>query len=204
MIDEKRVDPEHTEGEIPIEKGNKSSENKKQDKSVGDSENAEKHTLKKGAKAVKKYEDKIQELEEKLKEINGKYLRLFSDFDNFRKRTAKERLDLLNIASEEVILSLLPVIDDFERALAVVEKNNNNTDYEGIKLIYNKLTNILGKKGLSPINSKGEIFDTDFHETFTIIPAPSEDMKNKVIDEIQKGYILNGKVIRFARVVVGQ
>jgi len=151
-------------------------------------------------------EEQVGELEENLAELNDKYLRLFSEFDNYRKRTIKERLELLDTASLEVIRDLLPVMDDFERAFnaneAKSEEDQNNL--EGFKLIYNKLKGTLTRRGLEPMKSIGESFDTDFHEALTNIPASSEDLKGKVVDEIEKGYMLKGKVIRFAKVVVGQ
>jgi len=153
----------------------------------------------------KKWQEKAEELEASQAELNDKYLRLFSEFDNYRKRTNKEKLDLLKSASEEVILDLLPVIDDFERGIKSMEDNDAlQTSVEGMQLIYNKLMGILSKKGLTPMKSIGQTFDTDFHEALTNIPAPSEDMKGKVVDEIERGYLLNDKVIRFAKVVVGQ
>ncbi|MFA8449467.1 MAG: nucleotide exchange factor GrpE [Bacteroidales bacterium] len=145
--------------------------------------------------------DPIQDLENKNKEISDKYLRLYSEFDNFRKRTLKEKADLSKYASEKIVKAILPVIDDFERALKSVEENS--TEKEGITLIFNKLGGILDKEGLKPIESIGKDFDTDFHEAITQIPAPEKKQKGKVIDEIEKGYELNGKVIRFAKVVVG-
>ena len=149
--------------------------------------------------------DKIQELESRYNEVNDKYLRLYSEFDNYRKRTIKERLELSKTASEEVIIDLLPVLDDFDRALKSTE-NIENCDpvKEGMKLIYNKLYGVLEKRGLKPIESIGTPFDTDFHEAITYIPAPSEELKNKVVDEIQKGYKLHDKVIRYTKVVIGQ
>lgn len=147
---------------------------------------------------------KIEELGTKLTELNDKYLRLYSEFDNYRKRTTKERSDLLKTAGEDVIKSFLPVIDDFERAM---KNAASATDVaavnEGIQLIYNKLKGELTKRGLEAMDSTGKPFDVEVHEAITNIPAPSEDMKGKVIDEVEKGYLLNGKVIRFAKVVVG-
>ncbi len=144
-------------------------------------------------------------MEDKFKELNDKYLRLYSDFDNYRKRTMKEKVDLIASASSGVIKDLLPVIDDFERA---IQSNEKSEDIEGLKegftLIYNKMNNILTSKGLKPMNAKGEVFDADIHEAVTNIPAPSEEDKGKVVDEIEKGYYLNEKVIRYAKVVVGQ
>ncbi len=153
----------------------------------------------------KKLRENIDELEANLADLNDKYLRLFSEFDNYRKRTNKERLDLLKTASEEVIIDLLPVIDDFERGInALQDKDELQTSVEGMQLIYNKLLGILTKKGLEAVNSIGKTFDTDFHEALTNIPAFSKDLKGRVVDEIEKGYLLNSKVIRFAKVVVGQ
>lgn len=148
--------------------------------------------------------DEKAALNAKIDELNDKYLRLYSEFDNYRKRTLKEKIDLSKTASEDLIKELLPVLDDFDRA----EKSFNVTDnhealLEGIQLIFNKLKNTLATKGLKEINAKGEIFDTDFHEAITHFPTDDPEMKNKVIDEIQTGYTLHDKVIRFAKVVVG-
>ena len=148
-------------------------------------------------------EVKEDDCEEKLKELNDKYLRLYSEYDNYRKRTANEKIELIKTAAESTILSLLPVLDDFERALPTMENAEDKTHYEGMMLIYNKLKRTLEQKGLEEIKAVGEPFNTDEHEALTQIPAPSEDMKDKVIDVVQKGYKLNGKVIRYARVVVG-
>ena len=148
-------------------------------------------------------EKALEEEKAKYAELNDKYLRLFSEFDNHRKRTAKEKLDLMATASENVIKDILPVLDDFERALQNMEKNGNETDLQGVTLIFNKLKDTLKKKGLEEIEAMNADFNTDEHEALTMIPAPEEDKKGKVLDVIQKGYKLNGKVIRFARVVVG-
>jgi len=143
-------------------------------------------------------------LEEQLAELNDKYLRLFSDFDNYRKRTAKERIELAKTAGEDFFKAILPVLDDFERGLkAMNEAADVNALKEGVDLIYNKLNNILTAKGLEPLTSIGEAFNADIHEAITNIPAPNEDMKGKVIDEAERGYALNGKVIRYAKVIVG-
>jgi molecular chaperone GrpE len=148
---------------------------------------------------------KMKELETKLAEANDKYLRLYSEFDNFRKRTAKERVDLINTAGEDIFKSLLPVLDDFERA---IKSNAETTDIkavnDGVSLIYNKFKSTLTSKGLQEMKSHGETFDADIHEAITNVPAPSDDLKGKVVDELEKGYSLNGKIIRFAKVVIGQ
>jgi len=146
--------------------------------------------------------------EEKLKlenaALNDKYLRLFAEFDNFKRRTQKERVELLQTAGKDVIVSMLPVLDDFDRANKATE---NAVDIsairEGIQLVHSKLKSILVQKGLKEMESISTIFDTDLHEAITKVPAPNEEMKGKVIDELEKGYTLNDKVIRFAKVVVG-
>ena len=148
-------------------------------------------------------EKALEEAKGKFTELNDKHLRLQAEFDNFRKRTAKEKLDLTATASENVIKDILPVLDDFERALQNMEKNGNESDIQGVTLIYNKLKDTMKKKGLEEIEAMDAEFNTDEHEALTMIPAPEEDKKGKVLDVIQKGYKLNGKVIRFARVVVG-
>jgi len=161
---------------------------------------------KKSKKKLKKPTDKekVVELEEKCVEMNDKYLRLYSDFDNYRKRTAKERIDTLKTASQDLMVELLPVLDDFDRALEAMEEHQAQEEsVKGVELIYNKLFSLLKQKGLEPMDAAGKDFDTDFHEAITQIPAPSEDQKGKVVDVIQKGYLLNGKIIRFAKVVIG-
>jgi len=151
-----------------------------------------------------KAEKKLDEITEKYNDVNDKYLRLYSEFDNYRKRTNKERLELLKSASEEVIVDLLPTLDDFDRALKAMDSHEVDDETKtGIELIRNKLFNTLAQKGLQPMNSQGKEFDTDYNESITHIPAPSKDMVGKVVDVIEKGYLLNGKVIRFAKVVVG-
>lgn len=149
-------------------------------------------------------EDKLEELQTKYNELNDKYLRLYSDFDNFRKRKAKEFSEIVMTASKELVIDLLPVLDDFERALqAMKEHNADEESIKGVELIYSKLYNLLKQKGLTPMDSMGKEFDTDWHEAITNIPAPSKDLKGKVVDVIQKGYLLNDKIIRYAKVVVG-
>ena len=148
-------------------------------------------------------EKALEEEKTKFAELNDKYLRLFSEFDNYRKRTAKEKLELTATASENVIKDILPIFDDFERALQNMAKNGNEADMQGVTLIFNKLKDTMKKKGLEEIEAMDVEFNTDEHEALTMIPAPDESKKGKVLDVIQKGYKLNGKVIRFARVVVG-
>jgi len=151
-----------------------------------------------------KTEKVIEELEKKCEESNDKYLRLYSEFDNYRKRTQKERIELFKTASQELIVDLLPVVDDFERALAALTASHANEEStKGVELIFGKLFSTLSQKGLEPMDATGKEFDTDFHEAITNIPAPTKELKGKVIDVVQKGYLLNGKIIRFAKVVVG-
>ncbi|GAB4045096.1 nucleotide exchange factor GrpE [Spirosoma litoris] len=139
-----------------------------------------------------------------LAELKDKYLRLYADFENFRRRTAKEKLDLISNANEGVLKALIPVVDDFERAMQSMENTEDVAALkEGVSLIYTKFFKTLEGKGLKPMISKGEPFDADLHESVTQFPAPSPDLKGKVIDEIEKGYYLNDKVIRFAKVIVG-
>ncbi|MEJ2901780.1 nucleotide exchange factor GrpE [Pedobacter panaciterrae] len=146
--------------------------------------------------------------EEKLQQenaaLNDKYLRLFAEFDNFKRRTQKERSELLQTAGKDVIVSLLPVLDDFDRATKAIETATDiNPIREGVALVHSKLKSILAQKGLKEMESINNVFDTDNHEAITKIPAPNEELKGKVIDELEKGYTLNDKVIRFAKVVVG-
>lgn len=145
------------------------------------------------------------DLQRQLQLERDKYLRLYSEFENFRRRTTKDRLDWMQTASKDVLVSMLPVVDDFERALKAVENlsESEKKAVEGFDLIHKKMLGIFTKVGLKPMESIGELFDAEIHEAITQFPAPSEDLKGKVIDEVEKGYYLNDKVIRFAKVVVG-
>lgn len=152
-------------------------------------------------------ESQISE-EDKLKseatEWQNKYLRLYAEFDNFKRRTSKERLELLQIAGKDVITDLLTVLDDFERAQKSIESATDvNAVKEGVTLVQHKLKGILSLKGLKEMESIGKDFDADLHEGITNIPAPTAKLKGKVIDELEKGYLLNDKVIRFAKVIIG-
>jgi molecular chaperone GrpE len=147
----------------------------------------------------------LEQKEKECKELHDKYIRLFSEFDNYRKRTAKEKIDLRMTAGGDIIKEMLPIVDDFDRAIA---NNANSEDIEAVKegfgLIQTKMMNSLKAKGLVAMESQGEVFDVNKHEALTQIPAPSEDLKGKVVDVIEKGFLLNDKVLRFAKVVVGQ
>ncbi len=148
---------------------------------------------------------KIAEIEKKLAELTDKYLRLSAEFDNYRKRTLREKIEMIKTASDSVMRNILPVIDDFERAIKSIEASmDSNAIKEGIHLIYNKFNDFIKQNGIKEIDALGNEFNTDLHEAITKIPAPSEEMKGKIIDVIQKGYTLNDKVIRFAKVVVGE
>ncbi len=147
-----------------------------------------------------------EQLTEDLAKEKDKFMRLFAEFENYKKRTTKERIDLFTTASEEVIVSILPVLDDFERALMHIEDDKEAEELrKGVLLIYNKLIATLAKKGLAIIEViQGDVFNADNHEAITQIPAPTDDLKGKIIDVIEKGYKLGEKVIRFPKVVIGQ
>ena len=149
-------------------------------------------------------EGKVVELQDAVNELKDKQLRLLAEFDNYKKRTMRDRLDILNSASKDVMVSLLPVLDDFDRAKKSADDPNNEEVFsEGVSLVYNRLYNILQNLGLKAMTSTGEPFDAEYHEAITEIPAPDESMKGKVIDTLEKGYMLNDKIIRHAKVVVG-
>ncbi len=154
----------------------------------------------------KKGEDlqkKIEDLEGRLKKEHDDYLRLMAEFETFRRRNAEERLALVGSASADTIKGMLPVLDDCERALDLLSKSSDEAAKEGTALIYNKLMDYLKTKGLAVIEAKGTKFDVDFHEAVTQFPAPTPELKGMVIDVVQTGYTLNGKVLRYAKVVVG-
>ena len=162
--------------------------------------------MKKDAKKekIQEQEKKIAELENQVAKDKDDYIRLMAEFDNYRRRTSQEKLEIVSMASTETIKGLLPVLDDCERALKVLlESNDSDAAKEGTELIYNKLMNYLKSKGLAVIEAMGQPFDTDLHEAVAQFPVQEEDKKGKVFDVVQTGYTLNGKVIRFAKVVVG-
>ena len=181
-------------------KKEKSAEAKKNKKEKAKKKSDLKETLDKDVQ-----NEELQKLQQEKNEFQDKFIRLYSEFENFRKRTAKEKLDIINNASKDVLIDLLPVLDDFERA---IQNNQDSDDSEAIKegfnLIYNKFSKSLQSKGLKSMDSKNNPFDVDLHEAITNIPAPKDDLKGKVVDVIEKGYYLNDKVLRFAKVVVGQ
>ena len=154
---------------------------------------------------IEKLTEEIKISEQKLNENQDKYLRLSAEFDNYRKRTLKEKSDLLKSAGEETIFKVLPVLDDFERAMSAMQTTSDiEAVKNGILLIYNKLKDILTQQGIKEIDALNLDFNTDLHEAITKIPAPREELKGKVVDVVQKGYYLNDKVLRFAKVVIGE
>lgn len=148
--------------------------------------------------------ESARDIEAELKEKDDKYLRLYAEFENYKRRTSAERIELFKTAGQEIMLAMIPVLDDFERALKAMETATEiSAVKEGVELVSHKFKNTLMQKGLKPMESIGKPFDADLHEAITNIPAPTEDMKDKVIDEVEKGYYLGDKVIRYAKVVVG-
>ena len=190
----KNIDPQ----DVEINEENTSAqpdENVETPQSEANNENEEK----KNKKHHKTDKETIQELGEKLNELNDKYLRTYSEYENYRKRTTKEKADLLINGASDTIKAILPVIDDLERAL---QSMTDEASREGVQLIYNKLMNILQQKGLKEIEAKGEKFSEELHEAVTKFPAAEESQKGTVIDVVEKGYYLNDKVLRFPKVVV--
>ncbi len=167
---------------------------------------AEVKDRKKSRREEKKDEEcrkQIEELTDKLAKEKNDYLRLMAEFETFRRRSAEERLKLVSSAAGDTVKGMLPVLDDCERAMEMLAGSSDEAAMEGTSLIYNKLMEYLKSLGLEKIEAKGEVFDTDFHEAVTQIPAGSEEMKGRVIDVIQTGYTFNGKILRYAKVVVG-
>lgn len=155
-----------------------------------------------GAEEVK---DEVEVLKENLAEEKDKFMRLFAEFDNFRKRTARESIEIRKTASGEVMSAILPVLDDFDRALLELKKSEDDSSYKGVELIQSKLNNILTTKGLKEMKVKqGDAFDAEFHEAITQVPAPSKKLVGKIVDVVEKGYTLGDKVLRYPKVVTGQ
>lgn len=192
MADTKKIQKEEEVNEAP-----KAEESKKKCKKE---QSSCKEELKKQEEEFKK---KIEAVEGALAKEKDDYIRLMAEFETFRRRSSEDRLSLISSAAADTIKGLLPVLDDCERALEILEKSSDEAAKEGTSLIYTKLMDYLKTKGLTRIEAKGEDFNTDFHEAVTQFPAPSEELKGKVIDVVQTGYLLNGKVLRYAKVVVG-
>lgn len=165
----------------------------------------EDQTHKKMKSKKDKHDAQLQELGEKLAEITDKHLRLQAEFDNFRKRTMKEKAELIKSGGESVLVNIIPVVDDFERALNLMKDiPDEEAGKKGTQLIYNKFSEFLKQNNIKEINALNQDFNVDLHEAITKIPAPDEKLKGKVVDVVQKGYTLNDKVIRFAKVVIGE
>ncbi len=212
-----KEDKEIINPEVQEQKENKSSKEskEKEEKEVSEEALGEETDHKADDKKIhrhkkedhqKELEKKLEELQKEIEEQKDKYLRLSAEFDNYRKRTFREKTDLIKTAGESTLTSLLPVIDDFERARKSMQGDTASLDAvrDGVDLIYNKFCDFLKQNGISEIAAADQDFNTDIHEALTKIPAPTEEQKGKVIDVVQKGYLLNEKVIRFAKVVVGE
>lgn len=148
---------------------------------------------------------KLEETQEEMEDLKDKHLRLSAEFDNYRKRTLKEKAELIKNGAEKTLIAILPILDDFERALKNMQTSDENKAMlEGVELIFNKFHKVLNQEGLHVIETEGKVFDTDYFEAIALVPAPSEDLKGKILDCVQTGYMLNDKVIRHAKVVVAQ
>jgi molecular chaperone GrpE len=201
MTSEKRIQAEiHQEENIREEINQEELKQENQNIDPADPDEKKEKT----AKSKHRKDEKTEKLEAEIIQLNDKYLRLYSEFDNYRKRTIKEKVELSKTASTDIILAILPVLDDFERAINAFEISAESTDAvkHGIILIFGKFITVLSQQGLQQMKTIGEDFNTDFHEAITNIPASDPEQKGKVVDEVEKGYILNGKVIRYAKVVV--
>ena len=188
-----------------MKKENKKQDIQQDDKTTKQHKTQNRKKTKKESKdeAMKNKKDELEQLQEELKQEKDKYLRLYAEFENFRKRTAKEKLELFETAGEKLVKELLPVLDDFERALAEIKKEGNEAHYKGVELIYEKFKNSLKKSGLKDIEvNKGDQFDPESHEAIAQVPG-QEDMKGKVIDVVEKGYSMGNKTIRYPKVVTG-
>ena len=170
-----------------------------------DNEEVKKKSKKKSPSKTTKLTKEIEELKMQIDESKDKHLRLLAEFENFKKRTIREKLDIINSAAQDTMTSLLPVLDDFDRAKKEAENDGSEEQFsEGVNLVYQKLYAVLTQKGLKPMETNNNEFDPELHEAITDIPAPTPEMKGKVIDTIDKGYFLNDKIIRHAKVVVGK
>jgi len=190
------TDKEKVKEELEIEAPESAEQAEVQDKKENKKEKAHKKS---------KIEEQLEKAESEILELKDKHIRLQAEFDNYRKRTLKERMELLKTASESLLVNILPVIDDFDRAVQTIDTIEEDSHLkDGVMLIYNKFQDFLKQNGVKEIEAKEKIFDTDLHEAITTIPAPSEELKGKIVDVVQKGYYLNDKVIRFSKVVIGE
>ena len=191
------------EEEIKKEQAEETAAQENTEQSAQDEQKSEPKKKEKKDKKEEALRKQVDELNDKLANEKDDYVRLMAEFETFRRRSAEEKLALVSSAASDTIKGLLPVLDDCERALAMLANSSDEAAKEGTALIYNELMKYLKTKGLQVIEAKGEVFDTDFHEAVTQFPAPDEELKGKVIDVVQTGYTLNGKVLRYAKVVVG-
>ena len=193
------------QGAMAVKKKKGKVEEKEQVESVSEKKDGVENEVNKNQSDTNSEEVKEQPSDDKYNDLNNRFLRLYAEFENFRKRTNKERLDIINNANADLLKDLIPVIDDFERAIT---NNEGSEDVvaikEGFSLIYNKYKGILNTKGLKPMESKGEVFDPEVHEAVANMPTEDKELKGKIIDDLEKGYFLNEKVLRYAKVVVGQ
>ena len=193
------------QGAMAVKKKKGKVEEKEQVESVSERKDGVENEVNKNQSDTNPDEVKEQTSDDKYNDLNNRFLRLYAEFENFRKRTNKERLDIINNANADLLKDLIPVIDDFERAIT---NNEGSEDVvaikEGFSLIYNKYRGILNTKGLKPMESKGEVFDPEVHEAVANMPTEDKELKGKIIDDLEKGYFLNEKVLRYAKVVVGQ
>jgi len=174
-------------------------------KKTKEEKTSKKKTTRKSKKTTRSKKDKLDALEKEIAELKDKYLRLSAEFDNYRKRTMNEKMELIKNASEKILLELLPIIDDFDRAIQASKKITDiNVLKEGELLIYNKLKELIKKQGVEEVEAIGQELNTDYHEALTKIPTPKEELKGKIVDVVEKGYKLNDKVLRFAKVVIGE
>ncbi len=198
----------HHSAEEEMQKNQETEVNQEQTEQVQEEKAAEETQSEEKAEelsAEDKMQKELEEANQKVEEMKDKYLRLSAEFDNFRKRTLKEKAELIKNGGEKTISAILPILDDLERALANMQKADDvQAMYEGIDLITQKFLKALSQEGLQKMEPVGEVFDTDFHEAIALVPAPAEDQKGKVLDCVQTGYKLNDKVIRHAKVVVAQ
>ena len=172
---------------------------------TGETEGTQEETAEEPLTEEEQLKAQLAEAQEKIAELQDRYLRQAAEFDNYRKRTIKEKADLIKSAAEKLMVAELPVVDDMDRALENMEKGSDaEACIEGFKLIVQKFKNILAQSGLEKIETEGQDFDTDFHEAIALIPAPTEELKGKILDCVQQGYKLGDKVIRHAKVAVGQ
>lgn len=176
-----------------------------QDEEMAFDDNTINNTIDEQEVAEETVTDALAELQDEFQREKDRYLRLFAEFENYKKRTSRERVEMFKTAGEDVIASLLPVLDDFERALKEIERIEDDSHFKGVGLINNKLRETLRSKGLELMDVKpGDTFDADSHEAITQIPAPEKKLKGKIIDVVEKGYTLGDKIIRFPKVVIGQ